>query len=187
MIKIVIITSLLLVSLFVNAEQNVIYDNENVSKSMAKYNRIFQKTESIRSINKKMSQFSSTETPKEKVALDLTTKIVKAKKSWLPITTPELSFGVVEDREAYFPHVSRPFCVIGDDENSMKWIDEHFEFLKKINAYCWLVKLDSHKDIKRIYKHTAGLQVVPAQGTVLHKQFQINHYPILITSRRIMQ
>ncbi|WP_020406856.1 PFL_4695 family integrating conjugative element protein [Hahella ganghwensis] len=107
--------------------------------------------------------------------------------SYLPVHTPELTFGEVEPREGYFSNVSRPICVIGSDLNSLKWVQIQLDYLKTINAFCWLVEAETVDDLKRVKAHTDGLQVIPVKGSVLVEMFDLQHYPVLITQRQIVQ
>lgn len=173
------------------SEPTVIYDNKEVSQPIDKYNRVFQKTEAVRrnysGLNYVYSLGNQPSLVPKKQALDNSNKPEEEQRSWLPIKTTELTIGDVETKEVYFPNVQRPICVIGNDKRSLEWFANYKNHLKKVNAYCWLIQVDDHEDIRRISRVTKGVQVVPANGKILNTLFGIKKYPILITARQVVQ
>ena len=162
------------------AEPKVIGDNTAVSRDIRPYYRIFVRTETIRGANQQVSTqiLQPSDNP---------VTAIQAQQGWLPIRTPELQVGDVTRREAYFPNVPRPLCVIGADRTSLTWIDKNRDTLIKMDAYCWLVQADTTADLTRVAEHTQGLTVVPASGKVLVTLFGLTHYPVLITGRELLQ
>lgn len=105
----------------------------------------------------------------------------------LPIQTPTLSPGNLSSKDEYFPDLVVPLFVVGSDDLSISWLDSFREQLIKIGAIGWIVQAETEEDLRNIATAGRGLKFMPANGDYLSKQYNITHYPVLITQRSVEQ
>lgn len=101
--------------------------------------------------------------------------------------TPEMSLGRVQPRKVKLDYLPSPMFLIGADQTSLRWLSNHKASLKKAGAVGLIVNADSHQQLQKAIQVTQGLQVSPASGSDLAKQFKLRHYPVLITKKQIAQ
>lgn len=104
----------------------------------------------------------------------------------LPYSTSGMVLGKISPTQVDFD-LSRPICVLGSDETSLKWVAQHREALIRMNALCWLIEATDLNDLKEVNRVTQGLSVLPLKGDLLVKNFGLTHYPALITRDEIRQ
>jgi len=110
----------------------------------------------------------------------------EAYKLYYHIESTKITSGTVKSRKASFPGLPKPIFIVGDDAVSLQWLDKYAEHLKKIDAVGFIVQLKDYEAYKVItdkYK----LQLLPTNGDAFVKRFQIQHYPVLISSNLIEQ
>ena len=104
----------------------------------------------------------------------------------LPIQSPGLTPGPVQAR-AHDRPFSRPFFLIGSDEYSRQWLQDHRARLKEIGAVGMLVHAETLEDLRIIAELADGLSILPASGSDIAQALGISHYPVLITASGIEQ
>lgn len=104
----------------------------------------------------------------------------------LPIRSPGLSSGPVQARSHNRPF-SRPFFLIGSDDQSRQWLVEYRERLKEIGAVGMLVQAETLEDVRAIAQLAGGLPILPASAADIAAALNISHYPVLVTSQSIEQ
>jgi len=104
----------------------------------------------------------------------------------LPIHSPGLTPGAIETR-AYLPSFARPFFLIGSDEWSKRWLEQHREILKQLGAVGLLVEATTVEDLQAVAEIADGLPITPAPGTDIAHALGIAHYPLVISDQRVWQ
>lgn len=102
-------------------------------------------------------------------------------------STPEMTVGRVEKRSVSLPYLPSPLFLVGADNISIQWLKKHRQALIKAGAVGLIVNSASSSDLQAVIRATDGLQVSPASGSDLAKQFNLKHYPVLITRTQIAQ
>ncbi len=105
----------------------------------------------------------------------------------LPVSTPNLSPGIVKKRSINQPYLTNPIFLFGNDELSFKWLLKNKELLIRIDAIGMLVDVENRQELERIAQATKGLKIIPAPAVDLAKQFNLKHYPVLISKQFIEQ
>lgn len=98
----------------------------------------------------------------------------------LPVTTPELTPGVVDDRPLALAGIGALFLV-GDDEMSRAWLRQNAAMLAQKNAAGLVVNVADTAGLSALRVLAPGVQLAPASGGELARRLQIAHYPVLIT------
>ncbi len=98
----------------------------------------------------------------------------------------DLSVGVIETRQHDKP-VSRPFFILGYDEHSAQWLETNLNHLQEINALGLVTNVRSAAELARLqqYAGTIELQAIPVES--IAEQFDVDSYPVLITTEEITQ
>lgn len=104
-----------------------------------------------------------------------------------PIETPLMSPGKTEARQIDLPQLPQPLFIIGSDELSKNWLKEHAAQLKKIKAIGFLIQAQNETDFEAVKNIADGLAIIPLSGDQLATQWNINHYPVLISRKAIEQ
>ncbi|MCU7870792.1 MAG: integrating conjugative element protein [Candidatus Thiodiazotropha sp. (ex Lucinoma borealis)] len=154
----------------VQAELTVIYDSGN-TQPIAPFLEVFESANEI-------AQQSPAPTSPQFGAAD--------PEAWLPILSPGLTPGFVQERSHDRPF-ARPFFLIGSDTRSRQWLKNHRDRLKEIGAVGMLVEADTLEDLRIIAELADGLSILPASGSDIAKALGVSHYPILISAHGIEQ
>lgn len=104
----------------------------------------------------------------------------------LPIKTPEMAPGIVQNRLLNLPGIGALFLV-GDDELSLTWLSQNADKLQALNAVGMVVNVDdadSFYKLKHLYKEGV---ISPISGSDLAIRLQLTHYPVLITETGLTQ
>jgi integrating conjugative element protein (TIGR03765 family) len=104
----------------------------------------------------------------------------------LPVRSPGLTPGTVETR-AYPISFARPFFLVGSDERSKRWLEQHRDLLKKLGAVGLLVEASTVEDLQAIAEIADGLPITPASGSDIARALGIAHYPFAISDQRLWQ
>jgi integrating conjugative element protein (TIGR03765 family) len=104
----------------------------------------------------------------------------------LPVRSPGLTPGTVETR-AYPPSFARPCFLVGSDERSKRWLEQHRELLKKIGAVGLRVEASTAADLQAIAEFADGLPITPASGSDIARALGVVHYPFAISDQRLWQ
>ncbi|PLR35047.1 integrating conjugative element protein [Chimaeribacter californicus] len=117
----------------------------------------------------------------------LTTPTVPATvAAMLPVTTPELTPGPVEQQPLFLPGMRATF-LIGDDDLSRRWLALRRDRLLQLNAVGYVVNISEASALNTLKAHAEGLELVPVSGSDLATRLGISHYPVLISEKGIEQ
>jgi integrating conjugative element protein (TIGR03765 family) len=104
----------------------------------------------------------------------------------LRVRSARLTPGLVEHRAINVPGLT-PLFLIGDDEQSRKWLRDHLPRLRSLSAIGFVVRVDSAQALRSLRELAPGLTLVPASGDDLADRLRLRHYPVLITAAGIEQ
>ena len=104
-----------------------------------------------------------------------------------PVQTPELSPGKVAQRTIEAPYLDRPFFILGADPLSLAWLKLHRTLLIKSRAVGIVVNVDSAAAFRELRQVGQGLSINPLTASALAQQWQLQHYPVLITPEQMTQ
>nr|WP_155971193.1 integrating conjugative element protein [Xenorhabdus nematophila] len=104
----------------------------------------------------------------------------------LPIKTPEMAPGIVQDRLLNLPGIGALF-LIGDDELSRTWLNQNADKLKKLNAVGMVINVDNAGSFYELRQFYEGGVISPISGSDLAVRLQLTHYPVLITEAGLTQ
>ncbi|MEJ1296482.1 MAG: integrating conjugative element protein [Candidatus Sedimenticola sp. (ex Thyasira tokunagai)] len=165
-----VVIAWLLVPVMAQAELTVIYDSGN-TQPIAPFLEVFESADEI------VQQSPAPTTPQLGAA---------DPEAWLPILSPSLTPGFVQERSHDRPF-ARPFFLIGSDARSRQWLKNHRDRLKEIGAVGMLVQADTLEDLRVIAELADGLSILPASGSDIAKALGVSHYPVLISAHGIEQ
>ncbi|WP_353047133.1 integrating conjugative element protein [Escherichia coli] len=80
-----------------------------------------------------------------------------------------------------------PVFIIGDDPFSLRWMSEHLEILKSLNALGLVVNVESVERMEVLQQRADGLLLLPVICDNFVQTLQLNAYPVLITEMEISQ
>ena len=109
-----------------------------------------------------------------------------------PIITKSLSpakFESYKHKLAANPQakVEKPICIIGNDEQSIQWLNSQKNNLIDLSAICLIVNVDSDDQVKQIQTIAPNLMMAPISADWLNKFYGVSHYPALITKEWVAQ
>ena len=104
-----------------------------------------------------------------------------------PIQTKEMTPGEVVSRPVNFRQLPRPVFLVGTDPRSREWLVQYRDRLREVHAVGLVVEVESEAAFQALQSAVAGLDLTPASGSALAKQFKLSHYPVLIGPKRIEQ
>lgn len=104
----------------------------------------------------------------------------------LPVETPEMTPGEVDDRALHLPGIGALYLV-GDDPLSREWLTQHAARLKAMNAAGMVVNVKSDAGLQALQALAQGGLLSPASGTDLAHRLRLSHYPVLITETGLSQ
>ena len=107
-------------------------------------------------------------------------------KQLLPIRTPQLTPGPVEQQQIKRPFTT-PLFLIGSDPLSVRWLIRHRSQLATLGAIGLIVEVPDEATLNRLVGLAQGLNLMPASGADLADTLGLTHYPILITKDGISQ
>ncbi len=107
--------------------------------------------------------------------------------TFFPLKTVGLSPGEVNSHDAYYPGLPNPLCVVGADQYSRAWLAANRQALTKAHAFCWIVQANSMSEVQALRAIGRGVQMLPSSGNDLITYYGIDHYPVLITQRAVLQ
>tara|TARA_R110001599_G_scaffold158418_4_gene345122 strand:+ start:148 stop:630 length:483 start_codon:yes stop_codon:yes gene_type:complete len=160
MSRYLVFTLLLLCNITTQAEPKVVFDSGRTISS-----------------DKYLSELQSEPAPKQKPNI---AKLATP-------NTPEMSVGRVTKRTVSLPYLPSPLFLVGADNISIQWLNKHRQALIKAGAVGLIVNSASASDLQAVIRAADGLQVSPASGSDLANQFNLKHYPLLITRTQIAQ
>ncbi|PHM28337.1 integrating conjugative element protein [Xenorhabdus innexi] len=105
---------------------------------------------------------------------------------FLPVKTPEMVPGPVQDRLLNLPGIGALF-LIGDDELSRTWLHQNAGRLKTLNAVGMVINVDNAASFYELRQFYEGGIISPISGSDLALRLQLTHYPVLITDTGLTQ
>lgn len=107
-----------------------------------------------------------------------------AESDLLPVRSSLLTPGAVTPRAIQAPGLT-PLFVIGDDEDSRRWLKAHLARLQRLETVGLVVHVESRQALQMLRALAPGLTLSPTSGDDLARRLHIEHYPVLITATRI--
>jgi len=104
----------------------------------------------------------------------------------LPVQSTLLSPGTVERRTIQAPGLPALF-IIGDDAFSRRWLRQHADRLKTLDAVGLVISVQSAANLRALRALAPKLHLVPTSGDDLARRLGLHHYPALITATGIEQ
>ena len=86
--------------------------------------------------------------------------------------------GLVTQHKIDFAGFSYSIFIIGDDALSRKWLREHAEILKKIQAIGFVTNIQTHEAYEAL-QELAGVPLLPANVDDLLGVLKTDHYPLI--------
>ncbi|MHB9797834.1 integrating conjugative element protein [Pseudomonas sp. MT3] len=103
-----------------------------------------------------------------------------------PVVTPEMTPGLVQGRVINAPGL-QPLFLVGDDESSRTWLQQHLQQLQQLQAVGLVVNVSGPSRLAEVRKWGPGLQLLPTPGSDIAGRLGLRHYPVLITSTTVQQ
>ncbi|HAT6801819.1 TPA: integrating conjugative element protein [Citrobacter freundii] len=116
----------------------------------------------------------------------LSAQAVLLEKAVFPVVSSRLHPGAVAPRSLSLPGMT-PLFILGDDPLSLRWLAQHREKLKSLNATGLVVNVASEERLEILRRGGNGLTLLPAGGDDLAQRLQLNAYPVLITDSELSQ
>ena len=104
----------------------------------------------------------------------------------LPIRSPSLRPGPVENRPVNLPGITALF-LIGDDPRSHAWLQQRLPDLQRLGAAGLVVNVESAATLQALRDRAPGLSLTPVPGDDLAQRLGLMNYPVLITATAIEQ
>lgn len=104
-----------------------------------------------------------------------------------PVKSIRMSPGIVPERRVSYTFLESPFCIVGDEDASMKWLSKNYISLVKLGVGCFIADIQSRPQYEKIKKRFPNLKFWPANVDELSEQYQVYHYPVLISREFIEQ
>lgn len=104
----------------------------------------------------------------------------------LPVISHRLSVGKVSNKTLDLPGAI-PLFLIGADTISMQWLRQHYEQLVDIGAVGLVVNVATLAEMQQLRSIVPALTLMPAPADDFAEQFNLHHYPVLITAEGISQ
>ena len=104
----------------------------------------------------------------------------------LPVSTSELTPGMVESRRLQLPGMRATF-IVGDDALSRRWLHLKRDHLLQLNAIGLVTNVSHKAALDDLQQHAEGLELLPVSVSDLAQRLQLTHYPLLITEKGLEQ
>jgi integrating conjugative element protein (TIGR03765 family) len=125
--------------------------------------------------------FAQTATP---IDTDTPDNAQQAEAKMLPVHSTYLSPGDEPRRTIHAPGLT-PLFLIGDDERSRAWLQQHRIELHTLNALGLVVNVASPEALAALRQLAPGLTLTPVSADDLAQRLGIHHYPVLMTATGI--
>lgn len=97
-----------------------------------------------------------------------------------------LRVGIIENHHHDLP-VTRPFFIVGADEQSRQWLATNKAHLKTINAIGFVTNVASQDVLEKLQHSVGDLELYALPVDSIADQFSLKSYPVLITQSEILQ
>lgn len=95
--------------------------------------------------------------------------------------------GKIETKPHMISQLIQPLFFMGCDDFSLAWVKEHSQQLKELNAVGFLVEAQSESDYQRMKELINAIPLIPISADAFSSLWHLTHYPVLITSKGIIQ
>ncbi len=103
-----------------------------------------------------------------------------------PVRSKKLTPGIVA-RKQITQRIVQPLFLIGDDDQSKQWLQQHAKQLQQLHAKGVVVSVDNAEAMQSLRQLVPELSLYPLSGDALANVLQLQHYPVLITNQFIEQ
>lgn len=93
---------------------------------------------------------------------------------------------MINSREHNLP-VSRPFFIVGADNQSAQWLLANRMHLANIHAQGFVTNVKSQADVETLQEYTEDLTIHAIPIDEIAERFDLTRYPVLITQKEILQ
>lgn len=104
-----------------------------------------------------------------------------------PIKSAVLTPGTVTSMPMSLRSLSKPIFIVGRDELSQKWLQQNIKQLTALHAIGFLVRAENETDFKTMQSLAGGLSLLPINADAFAAQWNLKHYPVLVTAQGIRQ
>jgi integrating conjugative element protein (TIGR03765 family) len=109
-----------------------------------------------------------------------------AEAAMLPVSTPEMTPGIVSDRPLNLHGIGMLF-LLGDDPTSVAWLTKNALQLKRHRAEGLAVNIKDIDDLQALRQLAPSVRISPASGSELSRRLQLFHYPVVLTDKALSQ
>ncbi|EAB9446505.1 integrating conjugative element protein [Salmonella enterica subsp. diarizonae] len=104
----------------------------------------------------------------------------------LPVSTPEMTPGRVENRRSELTGMA-PVFLVGDDALSRRWLEQRRGDLQQLHATGLVVNVTDVTALRDLQTLSPGLTLLPASASDIARRLDLTHYPVLITADGLSQ
>ncbi|EAM3008495.1 TPA: integrating conjugative element protein [Salmonella enterica subsp. diarizonae serovar 50:r:z] len=104
----------------------------------------------------------------------------------LPVSTPEMTPGRVENRRSELTGMT-PVFLVGDDALSRRWLEQRRGDLQRLHATGLVVNVTDGTALRDLQALAPGLTLLPASASDIARRLGLAHYPVLITADGLSQ
>ncbi|EBZ2007288.1 integrating conjugative element protein [Salmonella enterica subsp. enterica serovar Newport] len=104
----------------------------------------------------------------------------------LPVSTPEMTPGRVENRRSELTGMA-PVFLVGDDALSRRWLEQRRGDLQQLHATGLVVNVTDGTALRDLQTLAPGLTLLPASASDIARRLGLAHYPVLITADGLSQ
>ena len=104
-----------------------------------------------------------------------------------PVKSKRMSPGSVPEKSVSYPFLVSPFCIVGDDGMSMKWLVKSYVSLANKGVGCFITNVQSRRRYNTITARFPRIQFWPANVDELSELYTVSHYPVVISRGTIGQ
>ena len=103
-----------------------------------------------------------------------------------PVRSKKLTPGIVA-RQQITLRVVQPLFLIGDDDQSKAWLQQHAKQLQQLHAQGFVVNVENRDAMQALRQLVPSLSLYPLSSDALADALHLQHYPVLITNQLIEQ
>ncbi|ELU0512685.1 integrating conjugative element protein [Salmonella enterica] len=104
----------------------------------------------------------------------------------LPVSTPEMTPGRVENRRSELTGMT-PVFLVGDDALSRRWLEQRRGDLQQLHATGLVVNVTDGTALRGLQTLAPGLTLLPESASDIARRLGLAHYPVLITADGLSQ
>lgn len=83
--------------------------------------------------------------------------------------------------------ITKPLCLIANDQRSRDWLAKSGAVLAEIKAVCYLVKFGTEQDLNSLREVLNGVQIYALDPSFIADRFSVPFYPALISKQGVEQ